>query len=386
MASEGSLETLENWVYACIKCGTCKYVFKAYIPSCPSGHFFPLESYFGSGKVLMARGLLEGKYEMTPTMVRKIYTCTTCGSCEVQCEMPVSEHLVEIFEALREEAVKRGVGPLPEHKAFRTNFEERNNPYGDPHDNRLSWIEGEYTPKETAEIVYFVGCTASYRQKNIAKATKDILDKANADYTILSEEICCSSPLLRTGQPGGEKAAKANIEAIKKTGAKIVVTSCAGCYRTMTVDWPRITGGDLSFKVTFISDYLWELIRDKKIEFNEYPIKVTYHDPCHLGRHSNIYDSPRKILQAIPGLELIEMKRNRKNAWCCGAGGGVKSAFKEWSVEVAEERVMEAEETGAEYLTSTCPFCNRNLSDAVTSMGSKLKVVDIVEIVQEKMK
>ncbi len=228
---------------------------------------------------------------------------------------------------------------------------------------------------------------ATYRAKEIAKSTIELLRKADVNFKLLGkDEWCCGSVLLRTGNIETAKdIAEHNIQVLNKADTAQVLTSCAGCYRTLKKDYEEMFGKQ-NFEIIHIVDFLGELVDEGKLKFPEVKIKVTYHDPCHLGRHTNIYDTPRKILNSIPGLELVEMARNRKNARCCGAGGGVRSAFKELSDKMADERLKEAEETGAEVLTSACPFCTFALREAAKRNGSKMRVLDLPEFLVEIMK
>jgi heterodisulfide reductase subunit D len=383
-----ALESLRDWVYACVRCSTCKYTLDEYFDSCPGGKHFQLESYWPSGKVWIARGLLEGQLQFSDSIVKKIFACPTCGSCMVQCELEVHDHLLEIIEALRAEAVNQGFGPLESQKAFEENIAADHNPYKELHAERTAWVKDAFELKDTADVLYFVGCTSSYREAEIATNMLELLKKTDTDMTISKDEWCCGSPLLRTGQLKlVRELAEHNMDMIKNSGAKTVVFSCAGCYRTFKQDYLPLLGTEPEFELFHVTDYIVKLIKDGKLQFKEDapPVKVTYHDPCHIGRHCGIYDSPREILQSIPGVELVEMKRNREYAWCCGAGGGVKSGFKDWAIEIASERIKEAEETGAQILISACPFCKRNLMDAIKATGSNLEFMDITEFVNSRL-
>ncbi|MFX0132244.1 MAG: (Fe-S)-binding protein [Candidatus Hodarchaeota archaeon] len=384
-----TLDEVKEYVYICTRCNTCKYTTDTYLPSCPAGERFLFEPYFGSGKVWIARGIIEGNIKFSDSIVKKIFSCPVCGNCGEICDMMIGDHIVEIIEALRTAAVEAGYGPLPEHKGYSGYIDKEHNPYAEPHKNRLDWLDDKEKAelKEKAEVLYFVGCTSSYRQNKIARATYDLLKKIGIDFTISPEEWCCTSPLLRTGQINGVKEiANHNLDVIQKTGAKTIVTSCAGCYRTLKKDYEKLYGKKPDFDILHITEYLSKLLADKKIEVKPAEEKVTYHDPCHLGRHCGIYKPPRKLIKAIVGKKnLIEMPRNEKNAWCCGAGGGVKSAFKDWSVDIAIERIKEAEATGANILITSCPFCYRNLQDAIDKSGSKIKLYDITEYLLERL-
>lgn len=376
------LDAVEKWLHQCSRCASCKYIYKNYNSSCPSGEKFWFETYWASGRVWMARAIKNGELKWSDSILKALYACPLCGNCSVQCQQDVSPHLLDIMESLREEAVNMGVGPLDAHKLFAEGIESENNPYKEPHNKRLEWLEGENLP-EKAELLYFVGCTSSYRQKELAKSTFSILKKVKADFTINPNEWCCSSPLLRTGQTKvAESVIKHNVNVAKETEAKQIIFSCAGCFRTFKEDYPKFLEEKHDIEILHVTEYLHKLLEEEQLKFTkEFPHTITYHDPCHLGRHVGVYDAPRELLKAIPGLNLVEMSRTRENAWCCGAGGGVKSGFKEWALDIAKNRIVEAEETGAEYLVSSCPFCNRNLEDAIIATDSKLKIMDVTEII-----
>ena len=178
----------------------------------------------------------------------------------------------------------------------------------------------------------------------------------------------------------GLELAKHNVELFRSLGVKTVVTHCPGCYRTLKLDYPKVLG-EMPVQVLHFSEFVEDLLSDGRLRLNgKIDAKVTYHDPCHLGKHAKVYEAPRKVLESIPGVELVEMERTRKDSWCCGAGGGVKSAFPDSAIKVANERIKEAERTGAQYLVSACPFCRQNLKDAAEASGSRLQVYDLMEM------
>ncbi|MHA1771557.1 MAG: (Fe-S)-binding protein [Candidatus Thorarchaeota archaeon] len=237
-------------------------------------------------------------------------------------------------------------------------------------------------------ILYFVGCMATYRLPNIAEATIKILKHADVDFTVLGEdEWCCGSVALRTGHvEEARRLAAHNVEAISATGAERVVTACAGCYRTLSVDYPKILSREIPFEVVHFPVLLKELIEQGRIKFpDEQPICVTYHDPCHIGRHMGIYEEPREALQYIPGVELREMFTNRENATCCGAGGGVRSTHRDLARGAADARISEAKETGASVLTTACPFCTFNLRESVERTESEIEMLDFPEFVAKRL-
>jgi Fe-S oxidoreductase len=231
--------------------------------------------------------------------------------------------------------------------------------------------------KEGKEVVYFRGCMGLYREKNIAESTMKLLEKANVSYALV-DEVCCGSVALRTGDKKiAKELAKENLEKIKQTGANTVIFSCAGCLRTFIKDYPNFEINNL--KLIHSSQYFLELIKEGKLKIKDGKnLKLTFHDPCHMGRHLKIYDEPREIIKGLPNVEFVEMKRSKEDSRCCGAGGGVKSLFGDLSIAMAKERINDAKEVEAEIIVSTCPFCKRNLKDA-----SEMEVVDLSELLLE---
>ncbi len=233
-------------------------------------------------------------------------------------------------------------------------------------------------------LVYFAGCMATYRLPTIAEATIKVLRHAGVDFKMLGEdEWCCGSVTFRTGfVEDGKKMARHNVDALKAIGATRVVTACAGCFRTLSMDYPEILGEDLPFEVVHFPTLLKELIEEGKLTFPKgESISVTYHDPCHIGRHMGLYDDPREALEGIPQITLREMDKSRETASCCGAGGGVRSTNRDLARGAAEIRIQEAEETGASVLTTACPFCTFNLREGVERSGSELEMLDFPEFV-----
>ncbi|TXT54543.1 MAG: CoB--CoM heterodisulfide reductase iron-sulfur subunit D [Candidatus Thorarchaeota archaeon] len=365
---------ISEWLHRCIRCGNCKYIFRDYDKSCPSGQHYRFESYFASGKIWIARGIESKELDFDESLLGPIFSCPTCGSCEIQCQAPHQEHIVDIIEELRAHAVET-LGPLPKHKGFLEKIQKHNNPYGEIHHNReLVNIHGL---PDKAENVYFVGCTSNYRETSIRDATIHILKTSGMNFTVI-DEVCCGSPLLRTGQRAEvKKLVKHNLVKIKEAGAKRIITSCAGCFRTIKKDYQKFEK-DFKLEVIHISQLLPSLIESGRLTFKhtkDSP-RITYHDPCHLGRHMGVYNEPRNVISVLP-VEMVEMSRNRENAWCCGAGGGCRAAFPEFSLATGKVRIAEADEIGAELLVSTCPFCVSQLREV---NDTDMKVLDLTEL------
>lgn len=211
-------------------------------------------------------------------------------------------------------------------------------------------------------MIYFRGCTAREKETSIADATEELLKLADVEYRVLEDEKCCGSVLIRTGFiDEAQKQIEKNTELLS---GELILTSCAGCYKTLKQDYDDLD-------VIHISQFLNTLIDEKKLDFNKKDLKVTYHDSCHLGRHCNVFDEPRNVISNVAN--LLEMQNNRENSLCCGAGGGVKSAYPEIASQMADSRIYQAIETGADLLVTPCPFCKLNLKDR------GLNVLDLTE-------
>lgn len=211
-------------------------------------------------------------------------------------------------------------------------------------------------------MIYFRGCTAREKETDISRATEKLLKLADIEYHILDDEKCCGSVLFRTGfeDEALEQISK-NTEVFKD---ELILTSCAGCYKTFKDDYDDVD-------VIHISQLIDDLIKNKKLNFSKKDLNVTFHDSCHLGRHSNVFDSPRDVIKAVAN--LVEMENIRENSLCCGAGGGVKSAYPGIASEMAKSRINQAKDTGCETLITACPFCKLNLEN------EDLEVLDLTE-------
>ncbi|MFX1239345.1 MAG: (Fe-S)-binding protein, partial [Promethearchaeota archaeon] len=356
------IDHYKDIVYQCGKCGTCRTVYQDvnWARICPSGEFGKFEPYYLGGKNLLAWALTSGKLKWTDNLAKIFYHCSVCLACAQQCQIPeIHAYAGDWLMAMREEAVNQGYGPMTEHLKYTESIENENNPYNERNADRLNWLPSNVKISPDANLAYFVGCTSSYREQQIAISTTYILNSLDVDFRILNEECCCGSPVYMTGQASkAKKIAEANIKKFKAAGIEKIITSCAGCYRTLKELYTKNFGLNHEIEILHLPEFLLAKFKSGELKFNNTTdFKITYHDPCHIGRHMGMYEQPRELLQSIPGIELIEMPRNKHNAWCCGSGGGVRSAFKEMSAFAARERIEEAKETSAEALVSCCPFC-----------------------------
>jgi len=353
---------------------------------------------------------MDGELDYTPKFVDALFKCTLCGGCDIKCKRNLDVEVLQIIETAREKCVEAKKGPMPEHKAMAEAISARKNRFGAPHENRTKWI-GDVKPSPKADIAFFVGCMSSYRQPEIARNTAELLNRAGSQFMLLNDEWCCGHHLLDTGQTELAKTMmEHNVEAIEKSGARTIITADAECYKTLKVDYPKLLGrstGDMNYTVLHIVEYIDQLMKDGKFQFKTpVPLKVTYHDPCNLGRlgepwhhwepnylppniavgkrwrrgKDGVYQPPRDILMSIPGIELVEMERAKDNAWCCGSSGGVELAFPDFAAWIAGERAEEAEKTEAEAIVTCCPSCKDALAKASKVKGSRMSVYDITEI------
>jgi heterodisulfide reductase subunit D len=383
---------------ACTRCGECT-------ATCPTGgEAQDVELVTPRGKILRLKEFYKSQYgmraklmgpkeipeEQLKELASRAYECTICGQCKTVC--PAHLDTIEMWENMREFLVANGLAPLPAHEQIVKSIENYDNPWMQPRTQRSRWskrIEKEVkikdATKEKGEVLFFVGCTAAYDPniRDMAIDTARVLARAGVDFgTLGNEEGCCGSTLLRTGLlESARSLARKNMERFEKASPSVIVTSCAGCYKTIRQDYPKI--GKVDARVVHITQFVNELLESGKLKLDErVEGVVTFHDPCHLGRHNKLYDEPRKIIAAIPGLKMVEMERTREEARCCGAGGGVKTAFPELAQKISTLRVEDAERTDADFLATSCPFCYQSLKAAIETKGSKLKMMDIMELVR----
>lgn len=354
-----SFEVDRRSVYRCVQCGTCRSV-------CPVFDVVGWESANTRGRMLIIKSLLEGR-PPSEDVLPSLASCTTCGICASKC--PAGANPPEVVEAARAQLVKCGI-TTDAQENLKSAIMTYGNSFGETR-GRKHWLSEAELSKlpHKSDYVYFVGCFDSYRYPEFAKRTFEILQRFGV--TLLPDEQCCASPLLRTGfREEAEEVMKHNLEQIRKVGAHTIITSCAGCYTTLKNNYPE------ELKVISLPEFLAEHLEE--LNLKKLDLTVTYHDPCHLGRHNKVYDAPRKVIQAI--CTLKEMKNIKENARCCGGGGGVRTGYPDISLELARNRLQDVPE-GMDYIVTSCPLCVRNLRDA----GGNIEVIDIVELVAMAM-
>jgi len=365
---EKYIETKHSWdlekeMMTCTYCGFCKGV-------CPVFDISNWEGVGPRGKVILSYGLREKEIPADDSVMERLYQCTTCANCERRC--PSDIKVVDIVENIRKDLVSNGF-IYPHHKEVVENVIRTGNPYGETRK-----VEFKHESKSKAKIGYFVGCTSRYRLPSIAKATISVLEKLGEDFTIV-DDVCCGSTIQRIGW--SDEAMKdlmnQNLKKIEEKGVEKVVFTCAGCYRMFKKEYPKHV--DLNFEVKHIDEEIAGLGAKLK------PLrkKITFHDPCHMGRHVGLYEAPRDIIKSIPEAEFVEMELNRSTAQCCGGGGGLRSAFPDYAKEIAGRRIDQASDVGAEMILTSCPFCVTNLNSGKEKRNSDMEVKDLIEVIDQ---
>lgn len=386
----------------CYQCATCS-------GSCPSGRV----SQFRIRRLVRQAQLgLEGDLLSSTDP----WLCTQCFRCYERCPKEVS--IPDVVLTLRKMMVDNGIAPEGIEMLSKTIIENYN-PLAQSHDERTNWIDirkswnsrllrrikddearaklkyielgREDLIKERAETVYFVGCNSSYPRLNmgIPDAFVHIMHAVGEDFTLLGQdERCCADPIFLSGHHDAfKKLAEHNLREVEKRGAKRLVMTCAGCFRVFKHEYPKYLDNMPDIEIIHATELLGQYIEQGKLDVptsEESPLKVTYHDPCEIGRVGRIFEAPRRVLEGI-GIPVLEMVEEREQSFCCGGGGLVKVTDQNISLSLASTRIEQAERTGAEIITSACPSCKITIKDGVLDLGKKMDVLDITELVAQQL-
>ena len=368
----------------CVGCGACLLTCPVYDVVGPD---FGWQGHLGGVGVALAPYLgATGKEGLDRAVRRGLALCTTCGQCAEECPagVTVSDMLIEV----RARAVEAGVMPLEEHRALLAGIKNYSNPWMQPRARRGAWAKGlELSEPGPGTSLFFAGCSLSYLSKDVAAHAVKLLQAAGVEVSSLGpDEFCCGSPALRLGEGAlFSELARENAARISASGVERVVTLCPGCMSALS-DYPRVVPG-FGVPVVHVTSVLEEAVDSGKLTFGPgRELKVTYHDPCHLGRGVQVYEEPRRLLEALAGVELLEMERNRGRSACCGSGGGVRTAYPELALEIGRKRCDAAGATRAELMVTSCPWCEQNLGDAMGSAKRRLEVVDICSLLASRLK
>ncbi len=356
----------------CYQCGKCETV-------CPWNHV---------RKFFLRKIINQAKLGVVPFESEDLWLCATCRNCVQRC--PRGVEIIDVMRAMRRLLVPDGMVPasIPNLRGVMTSIASVGNPLRQEKD-RADWAEGLSVKPftEGTEILYSPCCYPSYdpRLKKIAEATANLLNRTGVDFGILgSKENCCGESVRKVGNEDlFKRLARENIKAFIENGVKKILATSPHCYHTFKNEYAEFK---VNFEVVHATQYVFELMNKGKIKpIKEYAKKVTYHDPCYLGRHNGIFDEPREVLKKIPGLELVEMANSREDSLCCGMGGG-----RIWMETAKEERfsklrLEQAMEVGAEVLVTACPYCISQFEDSRLALKDSevIQIKDITEILQE---
>lgn len=375
------IEEYRNMIYACGRCNFCRGT--DFNERCPQIFTQTWESATLRGRMAIARGLLEGKLEYSNELAERIFGCFMCGRCREECKKAANIDAIAITKAMRADFVNQGV-KIPEGGETMANTAiETGNIFADTPERHTKWADGlEF--KEGSGLLFFPGCLASHRFKEKTNILVRLLQTAGYDLDFLGDDqMCCGAPYWITGQvENTEQWARDYLKKLQERAVKEIITPCPSCFRAFDEEYPKILNLDeFPIQVRHTSQVLEEIVEKKKLKFT-IPLnkRVTYHDPCEIGRYRGIYEPARKILAALPGVEFVEMSRNREEAFCCGGGGGVKIMYEDYSNRVAKERIQDFIETGAEILTTICPACEMNLTHGTYAADVEARVLDIAEL------
>jgi len=385
---------------ACTRCGRCQDHCPAHLtekPLSPKKIITDLKDHLHvRGAQILEAKAKKKEPEEAPSLVGNaieedvLWACTTCRSCMEHCPIFV-EHVDKIVDMRRYQVLMESKFPEELTQAFK-GLETNSNPWGMGYNARADWVSEldipilSETEEKEIDYLFFVGCIRSYddRNKKVAKAMARILKHLGTKFAILgTEEGCCGDPARRVGNEYlYQILAQANIETFNRYNIKKILTTCPHCYNTLKNEYPQL---GFSCEVVHSAVFLEENIRNGHLKpEHSFAKRITYHDPCYLGRYSGIYEPPRQVLKSIPSLDIREMKRSRIDSLCCGAGGGWMWMDEKTGKRINIERLEDALTTDPEWIATACPFCVTMFDDAIKDKGLEetLKIWDIVELVE----
>ena len=369
---------------ACTNCGRCQAVCPAYASGRDLSPRIVVQDLSRSlagrdGGDVFAGGVIRDS---------ELWACTMCNACVAECPVLIDQvgYIAEFRRTLVSDSKLD-----QKKKGFLESIGRNGNPFGLPGSDRERWYEGlgvqtlRENPK--AEYLYWVGCQSAYdpRTQSVARSMVKILKRAGVDFALLgSEESCTGEPVRRMGEEGRfQELVMNNVETFRRYGVKKVIVHCAHCFNTFKNEYPEFGG---NFEVIHHSQFIARLIEEGRIAPGTFAERVTFHDPCNLGRINGVFDEPRAVLESMKGLELAEMKRSRMNGFCCGGGGANVWYEAQEKKKVGVIRAEEAVGTGAKTLAVACPFCITMFDDALKAMGEeKVSIRDIAEIVGDSL-
>lgn len=409
MADLREVKKHNELIEICGKCGDCSTsgtqitTAKRHVDKpCPVKNVLGFEAYDARGRILILKNLLNEKLKIDDSILEWAYSCTQCGSCKETClaiEGGIDTPL--LMQCLRNDLVREGF-KLEKHEKILNSILVNRNPYEEPSSERFSFLknvsEREHIPywsfvesldktfDSDSEILLYLGCTSSYREQELALSAIQLLDNLGVKFAKMENENCCGSILKRYGyMEEFKELAISNLKDIKEKNVKQVIFPCAGCYRTYKVDYKDFNNTSIQFY--HIAEFLEEHLKTNSFNFKfDSHKKITYHDPCHLGRHCGVYEAPRTLLKNIQNSTFVEFDALRNYSHCCGAGGGVKSTRPELAIKIAKNRIQDGLDKSVEIIVSACPFCEKNLKDCLTEDLNTIEILDITEVLSRTLK
>ncbi|MHA2310285.1 MAG: (Fe-S)-binding protein [Candidatus Thorarchaeota archaeon] len=375
------IEEFKDMIYACGRCNLCHGT--DFNERCPELFTQFWESSTLRGRMAIARGILEGKLDYSEGMAERIFGCFMCGRCQEECKKAAQINTIDITKAMRADFVEKGIKIPEEGSKMADTVVETGNIFADTPAMHTKWAEG-LKFKSGAKTLFYPGCLASHRFKEKTRILVETLQAAGFELDYLGDhQRCCGTPYWITGKDTQAKANASDlVNMLIERGVEEVITPCPSCFRALDEEYPKLLGKEIPIRIRHTSEVLEKIVAEKRLKFKvTIDKKVTYHDPCEIGRLRDIYNPGRKVLEALPGVQLVEMGRNREEAFCCGGGGGVKIMYEDYSNKVAAERINDFQETEADLMTTICPACEMNLTHGTYAADIEARVLDVAELV-----
>jgi len=382
-------KTIFEWTSKCRICMSC-------YTDCPlqlSTKGFVIQGPMGITKALYYGILWDALEGRDAEDLREIaYICTTCGGCVNRCKKSACGiEIIDVIETGRQFLIEKMIGPMPEQRLALESIYKYGNPYGEAPEKRLDWLEDagvKRLPGDKAEVLFYVGCTASYEPElyGLARSLVKLFKFLNLDFGVLEGEVCCGDPARSIGDEFlFEEMKTLNVEKFTAAGVTTIITASPHCFNAFNKKYDELTD---KFEVVHYTEFLDRSFEGKESFFGrELPYTITYHDPCYLGKHNDIYEAPRELIRKIQGATLVEMEMTGANSLCCGGGGGRMYTEVKEEQRLADMRVRQAQAVGADMITTACPWCHTMIQNAIRDLQlqNEIQVSDIAELLAKSL-